>query len=196
MVARSTKQKTIKQPSRRPRKIDIACGNNKMPGFKGIDVSKDSQADIVHDVFNTPWPIDSGVVSEAVCIHFVEHIPHADPRFNGNDGFFVFFDEVYRVLKKGGTIELIHPYVMSARAFWDPTHTRYIHEATWYYLNKEWRAAQNLEHYPTKTNFEIVTIDGIGISDDIIARSVEQQQFQRTHYWNVVPDLKVILKKL
>lgn len=174
-------------------KLDIACGQNKTPGFKGIDLS--GNADIVHDLFNTPWPVKTRSVTEAVCNHFVEHIPHYLPQFEGRDGWWVFFDELYRCMKPGGIARFVHPYVMNGRAFWDPTHTRYIHEVSWYYLDKGWRAAQGLDHYPVAADFEVVTIEGVGIADDVATRSDEAQAHMRAHNWNVIADLAVTLKR-
>lgn len=198
MVTATTKKVAPKAPPA-PRKLDLACGQAKTKGFKGIDISGD--ADITHDLFSFPWPIKTSSVSEIVCNHFVEHIPHFGLQVNGErtqpgdpDGWFLFFDEVHRILKKGGTATFVHPYAQSARADWDPTHTRRIHELTWYYLTSEWREENGLDHYPIKADFEIVNIDGAGIPDEVMARSIEQQIYQRTHYWNVIGDLHVIIK--
>lgn len=176
-----------------PKKLDIACGQNKQAGFKGIDIAGD--ADIIHDLNETPWPIKSGCVEQVFCSHYVEHIPHWRPGWEA-DGWFRFFDELYRVMKPDATGEFIHPYTMSVRAFWDPTHTRYIHEMSWYYLNLEWRQQNHLDHYPVSCNFEIVTINGLGLQDDYLSRNLEHQTFQRNHYWNVVADLGVIIKAI
>jgi predicted SAM-dependent methyltransferase len=174
-----------------PRKLDIACGQRKQPGFKGIDIAGD--ADILHDLNEIPWPIKTSSVREAFCSHYVEHIPHYRPGWD-RDGWWIFFDELHRVMAKGGTIDITHPYVHSSRAFWDPTHVRFISEVTWYYLDADWRRSQGLDHYDVSCNFEVVTIDGIGIPDDFLTKNYETQAFQRTHYWNVIPDLRVLLK--
>lgn len=194
--ATATKATAAKRAAnlRRPLKLDIACGQRKLQGFKGIDIAPDSDADIVHDLMQFPWPIDTSSVKEASCSHFVEHIPHYRPEWKGVDGWWLFFDELWRVMKKGGIVNILHPYVMSGRAFWDPTHVRFIHEATWYYLDPEWRDMQKLDHYPTIANFEVLNINGNGLSDDHISRSAERQAMERNHYWNVVQDLAITLK--
>jgi predicted SAM-dependent methyltransferase len=174
-------------------KLDIACGQNKQPGHTGIDIAGD--ADIVHDLFTFPWPIADGSVSEAFCSHFVEHIPHYRPDWGGRDGWWMFWDEVHRILTPGGTVTVLHPYVKSDRAFWDPTHVRFIHEQTWYYLDRKWRESQGLDHYQTAADFEVSLITGVGISDDMVSRAPEVQAFGRSHYWNVVADLQVQLKR-
>jgi len=174
-----------------PKKLSLACGQNKPPGFKGIDLAGD--ADITHDLFVVPWPIKGGSVQEVECSHFVEHIPHWRPGWE-SDGFFRFFDELHRVMKKGGIARFVHPYAMSVRADWDPTHERRIHEMTWYYLDPSWRKANGLDHYSVSCDFEVVTINGMGVPDDIASRNEEQQAYARNHYWNVVADLEVILR--
>lgn len=176
------------------KKLDIACGKNKQEGYTGIDI--DGDADIVHDLFITPWPIKSNSVEEVFCAHFVEHIPHYLPQFDGIDGWWIFFDELYRVCKKNAKCLFTHPYAKSERAFWDPTHTRYIHEMTWYYLSKEWRVQQKLDHYPTICDFVLhgTGIQGVGLPVEITSRPADWQSFARVHYWNVIPDLQVELK--
>jgi hypothetical protein len=170
-------------------KLSIACGQNK---FKGIDLSGD--ADIKWDLFKFPWPIESGCVREVECSHFVEHIPHYRPEYEGQDGWWMFFAELYRICKPGATLRFVHPYSMSTRADWDPTHTRRIHEMTWYYLDRGWREANRIDHYGADVDFEVVTINGSGIPDDVMARNDEYQAQARERMWNIVADLEVILK--
>lgn len=173
-------------------KLDIACGQNKEEGWVGIDLSGD--ADIVHDLFSFPWPIEDGSVEEIRCSHFVEHIPHYRPEWNGVDGWWLFWSEVYRILAPGGKATIVHPYLWNDRAFWDPTHVRFIHEITWQYLDAKWREAQKLDHYPVAVDFEIVLVTGLGVAGDIQSRAPEVQAFAREHYKNVVGDLQVELR--
>jgi hypothetical protein len=174
------------------KRLDIACGQNKQKGFKGIDIAGD--ADITWDLNEIPWPIKASSVEEAFCSHYVEHIPHWRPGWD-KDGWWRFFDELYRVMKPEGMALFIHPYVKSSRAFWDPTHVRFIHETTWYYLSRDWREINQLDHYPVECNFEIVNISGM-LPDEFASRNAEHQNFARTHYWDVIPDLQVHIKAL
>lgn len=175
-----------------PRKLDIACGQRKQPGFKGIDISGD--ADIVHDLNEYPWPIKTSAVKEAVCVHYVEHIDHYRPNWD-RDGWWMFFDELHRIMASDGTVQIVHPYAKSDRAFWDPTHVRFIHEVTWYYLSKEWREQQQLDHYPASCDFEVVTIN-TDLQGDLGSKNQEHQNFARTHYWNANSDLNVLLRAI
>jgi hypothetical protein len=174
-------------------RLDIACGKDKAEGFTGIDISGD--ADITHDLFTFPWPIDDGAVTEARCIHFVEHIPHWRPDYGTTDGWFWFWDEVYRITEPGARVTVQHPYLTTGRAFQDPTHTRFIPSETWAYLDANWRREQSLDHYPLVADFEVVTINGVGVAPDVQLRNHETQAFMRDRYWNVVADLEVILRR-
>ena len=181
--------KQVKQYA--PKRLDLACGQHKQKGYKGIDIAGD--ADIVHDLFKVPWPIKSGVVEAVFCSHFLEHIPH-DIGI-GKDGFFAFMDEVYRILKPGGIARFMHPYVWNDRAFWDPTHVRFIHEANYNYLNKEWRTSQGLDHYDVDCDFEIVTISFGYFTDELRLKPEAYQDWARTHLKNAIGDLDVVLRK-
>jgi hypothetical protein len=83
---------------------------------------------------------------------------------------------------------------MHSRAFWDPTHVRYIHEMHWYYLDKSWREAQLLDHYDTVSDFEVVVVSGEGLDPDYQSRTPEVQERLRLREWNWIPDLRVTLK--
>lgn len=175
-------------------KLDVACGQNKQQGFKGIDIAGD--ADIVHDLNIFPWPVKAKSCEEFFCSHYVEHIPHYREGWE-KDGWWLFWEEMHRVAKKDAKVTVIHPYVKHDRAFWDPTHTRFIHETTWYYLSKAWREAQGLDHYQTTADFEVVVISGnLDNSFGIEQRNHEYQAHARHHNWGVVADLVVELKAL
>jgi hypothetical protein len=65
-----------------------------------------------------------------------------------------------------------------------------------YYLNPEWLAMQGLSHYPITANFEVITIDGLGVPEEIMNRNAELQAQARSFYWNAVTDLQIQLKAI
>jgi SAM-dependent methyltransferase len=164
-------------------KLDLGCGQRPREGYIGVDLYPGSA--VVQDLQKFPWPWKEGSVDEVYSSHLVEHLPD----------LIGFMNEVHRILKPGGICELRHPYCMNVRAFQDPTHVRFIPEQTWYYFNLEWRKLNGLDHYPITTDFEVVVIFGDGIEQNIAQRNTEAQQYARTHYWNVIADLVVKLKK-
>lgn len=176
-----------------PQKLSLACGMRKPEGYFGVDLHETEQTDFVMDLLSFPWPIKTNSVRELECAHFVEHIPHWRPGYE-MDGFWHFIAEVYRICRKDATCLFVHPYVMNGRAFWDPTHERYIHEATWTYLDRNWREREGLDHYIPDVHFETISIEGTGVPDSIQAKNHEAQAYARLHYWNVIDDIVVRLK--
>lgn len=175
-------------------KLDIGCGRRCAPGFDGVDAAE--LEGVVHrvDLFQYPWPFEDGSVAEIYSNNFVEHIPHYRPEYDGQDGWWMFFGELYRICRPDAKLTIVHPYAMNARADWDPTHERRIHEVTWYYLSREWRANQQIDHYGADVDFEVITITALGVNDAVMLRNEAAQTFSRTHYWNVVSDLQVDLR--
>jgi SAM-dependent methyltransferase len=129
-------------------KLDIGCGQNKMPGFEGVDCIDFPGVDHVLDVRKTPWPWEDNSVDEVHSSHFLEHL--SGPERVG------FFNELYRVLKVGGQARFITPSWSNERAYGDPTH-QWPPVTTWtyFYLNKGWRTA-NAPHTGYTCDFDWV----------------------------------------
>jgi len=184
-------------------KLSLACGGNKPEGFKGVDIVKTKDTDYVVDLMTFPWKeFADNSVDEIECSNFVEHIPHGDSR---HDPFFQFFDEIHRILKPAefdpnnpniplkGFAHITCPYYSSMRAWQDPTHQRAISEASFLYLNKQWRIDNHLDHYPVSCDFDFSY--GYVISPEWQNRNQEAQAFAVQHYMNVVTDIQVQLVK-
>lgn len=131
-------------------KLDIGCGKRPREGFTGVDRFPPADG-ITIDVLRGSWPWPDNSVDAIVCSHFIEHIPMTER--GGLDLLCAFVDDCYRVLKPGGTMELIWPALQSVRAFQDPTHRRFIPLETMLYFDREWRRANQLEHYLGSCDF-------------------------------------------
>lgn len=197
-------------------KLDLACGDNKKDGFKGIDVVKTEATDYVVDLQVFPWPIESNSVEEINCSHYIEHIPHTNYKaelekildnsttfeeFKQNlkdskpevDGFIKFINELYRILKPGGTAKLVAPYYSSIRTIGDPTHIRPIGDSTFWYLSKEWLKNNKLEHYGIDCDFDVKL--SYYITNEMTLKSEEVRMKAMLHDLNVVDDIIVDLTK-
>lgn len=117
--------------------IDLGCGKNKRAGFIGVDSFKFEGVDVVLNIGRDQWPWEDNSVDEAHCSHMLEHLT------SGIDGERVhFFNELYRVLKPGGTIQIITPSWSNARAYGDPDHKwPPVSEWTYWYVDRNWRKA-------------------------------------------------------
>jgi len=165
-------------------KLDIACGQNKRPGFKGVDIVPGPEVDFVWDLEQFPWkPFADNSVVEAYAAHYVEH----------TKDLMKFMDEVWRICQHGAKVTFLAPYYTSMRAWGDPTHTRAISEFTWLYYQKSWREREKLDHYPIKCNFEVTNMTAY-FNDPWDKKSEEARRFAQQHYWNAVSDIVVELK--
>lgn len=203
------KSKVAARPAKKPAKneevlkLSLACGDNKPEGFKGVDIVKTDATDYVFDLLKFPWKqIKSNSVDEIDISMFVEHIPHGD---SYNDPFYQFFDEIHRILKPAefdpnnpniplkGFAKIVCPYYSSMRAWQDPTHHRAISEASFLYLNKQWRIDNKLDHYPVKCDFDFSY--AYNISPEWANRNEETRSFAIRNYVNAVSDIIVTIVK-
>lgn len=186
-----------------PLKLSLGCGEHVPEGFKGVDIVKVDGVDYVQDLLKFPWShFADNSVDEIECSNFVEHIPHGD---SFNDPFYQFFEEIHRILKPAtfdpnnpnialtGIARIVCPYYSSIRAWQDPTHQRAISEASFLYLNKQWRIDNKLDHYPVSCDFDFNY--GYVLNPAWQNRNQEAQTFAIQHYINVVSDIQVQLIK-
>lgn len=169
-------------------KLDLGAGKRPREGFLGVDVVEGS--DFRVDLFGpNAWPFEDGSVEEVWSSHLVEHIPHGD--YREPDGFYRFFNEVWRICETGARVTIVHPYAKSQRAFKDPTHRRFITEETWAYLNREWLELTDLTHttgFGGNFEMESLSADPVGPADGRVDDDM------RGMYWDAVSDLTVVLR--
>jgi len=179
-------------------KLDLGCGKNKQPGFIGIDSIAFDGVDKVmslaerepykpgedfYKVWNNPkfkpWPWEDGSVNEVYCSHFLEHLD-AKERIH-------FFNELYRILQKDGKATIVTPYWKSGRAYGDLTHQwPPVVEMFWYYLDKNWRAA-NAPHVGLTCDFNCTW--GHSLAHPWGLKNQEAQGFALNHYLEVGQDM-------
>lgn len=164
-------------------KLNLASGHSRMEGFLNVDIASLPEVDRVVDLQKFPWPFEADSVAEIVCSHYIEHTPD----------MIAFMDECWRILKPKGVLRIIAPYYTSARCWQDPTHLRAISERSFLYYNRKWRADNRLDHYPIKSDFDFEY--GYAVTPDWASRSEEARAFAIRHYWNVVDDIHVTLRK-
>lgn len=183
-------------------KLNLGCGKLIKPGYVNIDMRPLQGVDKTHDLFMFPWYWqEDNSVDEILLSHFVEHIPHMVryhqfPNWN-KDGFFVFFEECWRILKIGGIIEIWVPYYKSESTFRDPTHQRFITEHTFSYF---WdNNPDKTFDYNIKARFEQVgNIEYLFWEpwDNLILTEPEKVWQALHSQWNVAHTMRIKIKKV
>jgi predicted SAM-dependent methyltransferase len=92
--------------------LNLGCGNKKYPNSIAVDISDRYKPDVVHDLNKYPYPFNSSEIDLVIMDNVLEHL----------DSPLDVMDEIYRLLKLGGTVKIIVPYFRSRWAFIDPTH--------------------------------------------------------------------------
>ncbi len=105
------------------RVLDVGCGAKRDPrAQEGLDQFPSKDVTILHDATQIPWPIADGTYDMVVSHQFLEHIPQRSD--NGVNLIFRIFDEFWRVLKPGGTLQFDTPHADGWDANNDMTHQR------------------------------------------------------------------------
>lgn len=165
-------------------KLQIGTNGGVQKGFTGIDSYKAASPKILHEIEQYPYPFKDNQVSEVLIGYTLCGIKELIP----------FFNEMGRLIKKGGLMRIVVPYYASARAFQDPTHCHHFTEYSFAFYNKAWRKQNKFDHYPITCDFDIATVNH-GMAETEKGKSQEAQQFAALRYWNTVHDMMATLKK-
>lgn len=114
-----------------PLKLNIGCGNKRIPGFSGVDRFPCDGADYICDV-TRGLPFASDSVDEVMMDNFIEHV-HDVPRLMA---------EILRVCKAGARVVVITPHFTSQASWRDPTHVQHFSFFSMDYFQKA-----NAAHY-------------------------------------------------
>ena len=166
-------------------RLDLGCGKNKKPGFRGVDSRPFDGVDEVADL-RQKWPWADESVSEVHCSHFLEHLT-ARERIH-------FANELHRVLVKGGKATIITPHWASCRAYGDLTHQWPPVSEMWFnYLSKAWRESKAPHNDFYTCDFD--STGGYSIRGDLAARNQEYQMFALQNYKEAAQDTITTLIK-
>ena len=190
---KKTKTKEVKEV-----KLDFGCGPNKRgEDWIGVDMYKMKGVDVVFDLADPkkkyPWKDNS--VDQIHAAHFLEHLTNLGERWERVH----FFNEMYRILKKGGTARLIFPHWCSQRYYGDPTHKEPFSEFGFLYLNKDWRTAQtshaDIQWNKNGYNCDFDTAISYNLRPDLAGRNQEYMQMAILTQKEAAQDIDATLTK-
>ena len=175
-------------------KLDFGCGPNPKEGYEGVDIIEfGDKVKHVLDLTKFPYPFKDGTVSHAHASHFIEHLD-ATERVK-------FMNEMYRILKPEGELDIVVPHWCSNRAYGDPTHKwPPISEMWFYYLNKDWRATQaphtDFKYNPNGFSCNFQANWGYTYRQDLAGRNQEYIQDATMNHKEVLMDTVAHMVKL
>lgn len=95
------------------KRLNLGCGHDIREGWINLDISPIEGVDVVHDINNLPLPFDNESMDYILCQDIFEHIEYIP-----------LLEELHRILKPGGIVEIRVPHFSSRFNFIDPTHKK------------------------------------------------------------------------
>lgn len=107
------------------RKFNLGAGDDRLPGLLNVDILPGPNVDVVVDLNESPWNIESDSVEYIRAYHIFEHLFDKAATLN----------ECYRILAPGGILELEVPTTDGWGAYSDPQHASYWNEDVLNYIS-------------------------------------------------------------
>lgn len=142
------------------KKLNVGCGLDVKEGFVNMDIHKFEGVDVVWDLNKTPFPFKDNTFSYVLVQHVLEHL----------DDVTETMQELWRITKKNGIIDVAVPHFASVNAVKDPTHKNFFALATFQFFEKP---EEKHNYYSTtmKMNYKI-TEKKIIVSNNKILRTL------------------------
>jgi GT2 family glycosyltransferase len=135
-------------------RLNICWQGDPLPGYTNVSLGQAGSSDAVD--LSRPWPWQDGAASEVRAWHVVERLTDKIQTMN----------ELWRILRHGGTAEIVLPTTEGAGAFQDPTHVSYWNRRSFlYYEDGSPYRERHATRYGIKARFEVVS-ERTEISED------------------------------
>jgi len=99
----------------KPLRIDIGSGTRPRPRFYGLDRLDMPGVDIVADLNQPLELLPDNCAEHVFSSHAMEHV----------EKFLPLMDEIHRIVRPGGIVEIIAPHFSNPYYYSDPTHVRF-----------------------------------------------------------------------
>jgi predicted SAM-dependent methyltransferase len=181
-------------------KLNLGCGFDKREGWLNVDNFPECDPDKILDIEKTPWDLPSDSFDVVLMKHVLEHVGADFPTFKA------VMQELYRILKPGGKLEIHVPHVRHDSYWADPTHVRAFLPLTFTMMskakNREWmekRANYTMLAYALDVDFEVVKmVENFDPQWLAKVNAGELTMMELRHKaavsWNVVRELQVLLQ--
>jgi SAM-dependent methyltransferase len=125
-------------------KLNLGCGDCIHKDYVNIDKVKLHGVDLIWDLEKTPLPFKDDSVSEIRVEHVLEHIQN----------YMGLMNDIHRVSKPNGIINVLAPYYKYEGSYRDPTHVRFFTEHSFDYFQD----GVKFSHY-CKARFKVLEVE-------------------------------------
>lgn len=117
--------------------LDVGCGKHKYPNAIGIDIDKNSDADVIHDLNKVPYPFPKNKFDLIIMDHILEHLPNTLEVMN----------EIYRIAKPNAKVIIKVPHFSSVVAWENPDHKKAFALRTFHTFHNEYFYQKNIPRF-------------------------------------------------
>lgn len=129
--------------------LELGCGDRKrIKDSIGIDILDHEAVDIIGDVLEVLDKIPDASIDEIHSNHFFEHVEDLSNLMN----------QVARVMKEGGRLEVVVPHFSNPYFFSDYTHKNFFGLYTFSYLAKDSLFKRKVHNYTKTMDFELCSV--------------------------------------
>jgi SAM-dependent methyltransferase len=111
------------------RKLNIGCGEKRIPDALNIDFNPTVHPDLVYDLNKLPWPFEQDSFVEVLAFDVMEHC----------DDVVATMNEIHRVCRHEACVRITVPHFSSSNAYTDPTHRHFFGYESFDYVTGEHR---------------------------------------------------------
>ena len=120
------------------KKLNLGSGKDYKKGWINLDYNKKYNPEVIHNLNKFPYPFKEEEFDYVYCSHILEHV----------EDLFKALDEIERITKKGGIIQIRVPHFSNGNGYNDLTHRKFF----------GWFTFKHIEdgYYNQKFNFKII----------------------------------------
>lgn len=124
--------------------LNLGSGKDRRPDAVNVDVTSDTDPDVVHDLNVFPWPFPDNSFEHVLAQDVLEHL----------DDRLAAMREIHRVCAHGAVVHILVPHFSSANAFTDPTHRGFFGRFSMDYLTGE-----SVHSYYARERYELLNAE-------------------------------------
>ena len=107
--------------------LNLGCGLKHLPNAVNLDITAETNPDLVHDLNSVPWPLPDNHFREVLAYDVIEHL----------DDFIGVMEEIHRICQNKAIARITVPHFSGPEAYTDPTHRRYFGYLSFDYVTGE-----------------------------------------------------------